>query len=71
MFIRHDDDEWLAKSICDDAKESSVMEGNASSDVEEKDEEVTENDLTATANTHQNFRDRFLRNYADFLYEFR
>ena len=41
-----------------------VMEGNAAS----RDEEVTKK---VTADTHQNFRDRFLGNYADFLYEFR
>jgi len=45
-----------------------VMDGNASSDALHKDEEVTKN---VTADTHQNFRDRFLGNYADFLYEFR
>ncbi len=48
-------------------KNHQLMERNASrSDVLERDEELTE-----TAETHQNFRDRFLGSYTDFLYEFR
>ena len=49
-------------------QKSQVMDINPSSDVEERDEEVTEK---VTADTHQNLRDRFLGNYIDFLYEFR
>lgn len=57
-------------------QKSQVMEGNASSDmdIEEEvdDKEVTEK-VTATSDTNQNnnFCDRFLGNYIDFLYEFR
>jgi len=48
-----------------------VMEGNASSDMDI--EEVVDDEVTkkVTADTRQNFRDRFLGNYADFLYGFR
>ena len=49
-------------------QKSQVMDINPSSDVEERDEEVTEK---VTADTHQNLRDRFLENYMEFLYEFR
>ena len=49
-------------------QKSQVMDINPSSDVEERDEEVTEK---VTADTHQNLRDRFLGNYMEFLYEFR
>lgn len=55
-------------------QKSQVMEGNASSDMDIE-EEVDDKEVTkkVTAETHQNnnFRDRFLGNYADFLYEFR
>ena len=49
-------------------QKSQVMDINPSTDVEERDEEVTEK---VTADTHQNLRDRFLGNYMEFLYEFR
>ncbi len=49
-------------------QKSQVMDINPSSDVQERDEEVTEK---VTVEKNKNLRDRFLGNYIEFLYEFR
>ena len=45
-----------------------TFQKSQASDVQERDEEVTEK---VTVEKKKNLRDRFLGNYADFLYEFR
>lgn len=49
-------------------QKSQVMDINPSSDVQERDEKVTEK---VTVEKNKNLRDRFLGNYIEFLYEFR